>query len=349
MSDQQEILKKPAQDFEIEKSSAPPPLPPYVPEPDDGEGIHLRDYWHAVRKRLWLVAGVVLLVTLLAALYMGRQPDVYVAQARVQVDLESAGPGIGSAKSQSVIINNPVSDPTYFNTQLQILTSPGLLRRVVKTLDLEHNPAFISPQPARRTGLLGALGIGAAERPGQRAQEELPLTSSVAPAVSREDLAEAKRLAPYVERLQAALRVEPGHETRTARYVKDTRLIDISFRHADPQLAAKIVNAVADTFVLANLEKKTETNTSTGSFLLKRVAELQAAIRSDEEQLPAYAKEHQIISLTGDQNILADRLPGLNHQLLEAENDRKLAEAAYRAALDPKAADALAEDRKSVV
>ena len=41
MSDQQEILKSPAKDFEIEKSSAPPPLPPYLPEPDDGEGIHL--------------------------------------------------------------------------------------------------------------------------------------------------------------------------------------------------------------------------------------------------------------------------------------------------------------------
>jgi succinoglycan biosynthesis transport protein ExoP len=344
MSDKQEILKKTADDFDIEKSSAPPPLPPYIPEPDEGEGIHLRDYWHAVRKRLWLVAGVVMLVTLLAALYMGRQPDVYVAQTRVQVDLESAGPGLGASKgSQSVIINNPVSDPTYFNTQLQILTSPGLLRRVVKTLDLEHDRAFLSPQPARRSGLLGALGVGAAEKPDARTGQELPLTSSVAPAVSREDLAEAKQLAPYVAALQRGLQIEPVKETRTAGYIKDTRLIDISFRHADPQLAAKIVNAVADTFVLANLEKKTETNTSTGTFLQQRVAELQSGIRADEDKLAEYAKEHQIISLTGDQNIVADRLAGLNHQLLEAENDRKLAEAAYRAALDPKAAGALAE------
>ena len=100
MSEQQHIIKK-ADDFEIEKATAPP-LPPYVPEPDDGEGIHLRDYWHAVRKRLWLVAGVVILVTLLAALYMGRQPDVYVAQTRVQVDLESAGPGLGATKGSQL-------------------------------------------------------------------------------------------------------------------------------------------------------------------------------------------------------------------------------------------------------
>ena len=40
---------------------------------------------------------------------------------------------------------------------------------------------------------------------------------------------------------------------------------------------------------------------------------------------------------------MVERLAGLNRQLLEAENERKLAEAAYRAALAPGAAGALAE------
>src|SRR4051794_28295157 len=77
------------------------PMPPHVGsyygDSDDGEGAHLRDYWRAIRKRLWLVVGVVLLVTLLAAVYVSRQPDVYVAQTRVQVDLESAG--VGASKN----------------------------------------------------------------------------------------------------------------------------------------------------------------------------------------------------------------------------------------------------------
>ncbi|MGB8508079.1 MAG: GumC family protein, partial [Pyrinomonadaceae bacterium] len=315
------------------------------------EGVHLRDYWRAVRKRLWLVAGVVILVTLIAALYVARQPDVYVSQARVQVDLESSGAGI--SKTQSVIINNPTTDPTYFNTQLQILTSPGLLRRVVKTLDLEHNQAFLSPQSVRERstwrGMLRAVGLGgkaSAGLPGDASKDELPLTSSVAAAISRDNLAEARRLAPFVAALQAGLKVEPVKETRTAGYIKDTRLIDISFRHPDPQVAAKIVNAIGDTFVLANLEKKTETNTSTGDFLQQRVAELQGKIRTGEEQLSNYATSHQILSLTGDQNIVVDRLSGLNRQLLEAENERKLNEAAYRASLNPKAAQALSDGNK---
>jgi polysaccharide biosynthesis transport protein len=354
MSEQNEITKLDAPGPE-KITVASPQFPMHVAsyaEAEDGEGAHLRDYWRAVRKRLWLVAGVVLLVTLLAAIYMGRQPDVFVAQTRVQVDLETAASSLGSGKNQSVIINNPINDPTYFNTQLQILTSPGLLRRVVKTLDLEHNQAFLHPQSGRGRSTWAALmrmvGAGEEELPAV-SKDELPLMTSVAPAVSREDLAEARRLAPYVSRLQGGLRVEPVKETRTAGYVKDTRLIDISFRHQDPQVAAKIVNAIADTFVLANLEKKTETNTSTGDFLQRRVAELQSSIRTDEERLANYAKEHQIISLDNAQNIVAERLTALNHQLLEAENERKLAEATYRAASDPKAAAALADSSSGAI
>lgn len=346
MSERDELMRE-TRRVELERVPLAPP-PNYYGDADEGEGAHLRDYWRAVRKRLWLVGGVMVVATLLAAFYMARQPDVYVAQARVQVDLEASGAALGASKSQSVVINNPVNDPTYFNTQLQILTSPGLLRRVVKTLDLEHSQEFRSPQSARAGGGLWARvlrGVGLAERepPAQPQSEELPLAAEVAPAVSREDLAEARRLAPFVSMLQGGLRVEPVKETRTAGYIKDTRLIDISFRHPDPRVAAKVVNAVADTFVLANLEKKTETNTTTGGFLQKRVAELQSKIRAGEEQLANYAKNHQIVSLDNEQNIVVERLTGLNHQLLEAENERKLAEAAFRAASEPRAADALAE------
>ena len=348
MNDRNELIPE-TKRVEIERVALGPPPPSYYGgDPEEGEGAHLRDYWRAVRKRLWLVAGVMVIATALAAFYMARQPDVYVAQARVQVDLEAAGAAMGVSKNQSVVINNPVNDPTYFNTQLQILTSPGLLRRVVKTLDLENNRDFRNPQGARGdkalwTRVMRGVGLAEKEPPPAPPTEELPLATEVAPAISRDDLAEARRLAPYVLALQGGLRVEPVKETRTAGYIKDTRIIDISFRHPDPRIAAKIVNAVADTFVLANLEKKTETNATTGDFLQKRVAELQSKIRAGEEQLANYAKNHEILSLNNEQNIVVERLTGLNGQLLEAENERKLAEAAFRAASEPRAADALAE------
>jgi succinoglycan biosynthesis transport protein ExoP len=313
----------------------------------DGEAesdVNLLDYWRAVRKRLWLVLGVAALITTLATIYVARKPDVYEASSRVQVDLENNPMYAGKT---TPYIYSPVNDPAYFNTQLQILTSPGLLRRVVKTLDLEHNQGFLRPQSAQPHStwktILKMLGVGGQEKKDDSMQpKELPLTASMAPATSSEDLAEAKRLAPYVGALQGGLKVDPVRESRGGLY-KETRLIDISYQHGDPATAAKITNAVADTFVRANLEKKNETNTTTSEFLSRRVAELQSRIRADEEKLVAYAKSNQILSLDASQNTVVDRLTGLNKQLLEAENDRKMAEAEYNAAKAPGAAGALAE------
>ena len=298
--------------------------------------VHLLDYWRAISKRLWLVFGVAALITTLATIYVARKPDVYDASSRVQVDLENNPMYAGKT---APMIYSPVNDPAYFNTQLQILTSPGLLRRVVKTLDLEHNQAFLRPQSSQSRStwktILQMFGVSKPEKKDEGKQPvELPLTATVVPASSGEDLAEAKRLAPYVTSLQSVLRVEPVRESRAGFY-KETRLIDIDYQHGDPEIAAKISNAVAETFVRSNLEKKNEANTSTSEFLSKRVTELQAQIRTDEEKLVGYAKSNQILSLDASQNTVVERLAGLNKQLLEAENDRKLAEAEYDAAKAP--------------
>ena len=325
----------------------------YSGDPGGDEENHFRNYLRAVRKHLWLIIGITLLVTSLVTISVARRPDIFSAQARVQVDLES-NPASGASKNGTVVINSPTLDPTYFNTQLQNLTSLGLLRRVVKTLDLEHNDAFLhaGKEQNRSTwqSVLRIFGMGKREdEKRDKTQDSLPLTSEVAPATARNDLVEAKRLDPFVRMLQANLKVEPVKETRTGSYSKDTRLIDISFQHPDPQLTAKIVNAISDTFAYSNLEKKTETNASAGDFLQQRVAELQSNIRSDEERLVNYAKGHQILSLDGSQNTVVERLAGLNQQLLQAENERKLAEAEFRAAKAPGAASALAtKDAKAL-
>jgi polysaccharide biosynthesis transport protein len=308
----------------------------------EGE-LHLLDYWRAIRKRLWLVIGVTALITTLTTIYVARKPDVYEAKSQIQVDLENNPMYAGKT---TPYIYSPVSDPAYFNTQLQILTSPGLLRRVVKTLDLEHNEAFLRPQSSQRSTwktISQMLGLGGAQKKDPLAQpRELPLTGTFAPPTSSDDLGEAKRLSPFVGALQGGLKVEPVRESR-AGYYKETRLIDIFYQHGDPEVAAKITNAVAETFVHANLEKKNETNTSTGEFLAKRVAELQHEMRDDEEKQVEYAKNNQILSLDASQNTVVERLSGLNKQLLDAENDRKLAESEYNAAKAPGAAAALAE------
>ena len=306
---------------------------------------HLKDYWRAICKRFWLVAGIVVLVTMSVALYMALKPDVYEAQAQVQVDLENTNTTLGSAKNTSIIVSNPLNDPAYFGTQLQILSGPRLLQRVIKRLDLERNPTFSTNSKKPWEQLKRLLGMGSRAGDDASTPNELPFSSDIPATTSREEIAEAARLAPLVLALQENLTIEPVKESRLPN--KTTRLINVSFENTSPLVAAKVVNTLADSYVGYNLEVISSANETTSGFLQKQIAELQGKIRDGEERLINYSKSNQILSLDASQNTTVERLIGLNQQLLQAENERKIAESVYQASLAPGAAESLAESNYS--
>lgn len=324
-------------------SSLSHPLAVEIQQPLNGSNghsedkAHLQEFLFSLRKYWLLIVGLTLLCTALTAVYMARQPNLYEANVQIQVDLENPSPTLGTAKGGTYVVN-PVNDPAYFNTQLQVLTTPRLLRRVVKDLDLEHDPNFRMAPAGATSPWQRWFGQSATDK-----QPAIARTASVTEyedELSPDDVAEATRLAPYVEALRLGLKAEPVKEVRLP--IKETRLITLTYTYSDPQVAAKVVNKIAETFVRSNLERKTANNKSTGDMLQQRITDLQTQIKQLETQLLDYAKNHQILSLDAAQNTVVERLTNLNRQLLEAENERKVAEAAYQAALLPGAADALA-------
>src|ERR1700704_2669490 len=96
------------------ESAASPHSYNYGVDPNAESEVHLLDYWHAVRKRLWLVISIVILITTLAVINAAQKPDIYSANARVQVDLENNGALVG----KTPYYMGSVNDPVYFNTQL---------------------------------------------------------------------------------------------------------------------------------------------------------------------------------------------------------------------------------------
>lgn len=302
------------------------------------DGFQLVDYWRAIRKRLWLVIGIAVLMTTLATIYMARKPNIYQATAKVQVDLEQNNPDVVTTGRQQPV-SNP--DPSYFNTQLQLLASDNVLRRVVKEHNLDSNKEF---QQARAEGsvswwraALRSIGLAS----GPASDEEKKMGEST--LASSEEIAEAVRLAPYVEIIRKNLTVEPIRDARVT--VKDTRLIEIKFSHTDRFLAAFVTNGLAETFTLMNQEKRSGTSRKTNDFLQDRIASLQSEIKADEEKLSDLTAKEGILKTDGEQTVVLERLAGLNKQLLEAENARKNAEANYRTVeADPARLKAQVED-----
>jgi capsular exopolysaccharide synthesis family protein len=300
------------------------------------------EYLNVIRKRLWLIVGLVVLVTTLTAIYVARQPNVYEARARVQVDLEQGNPQL-QVSDRPTLLPNP--DPAYFNTQLQLLTSDSLLRRVVKEMNLETNKEFQEERNRQQAStwraILRSIGLAREETKKTKDLEEVLAGMNLATA---EEINEAVRLAPFVEILKRNLRVDPVRVSQAT--FKDTRLIEISFQHTNPELAALIVNGIAEVFVRQNQEKRTGTNKRTNDFLAERIATLQSEIKRDEMRLAELKNNAGILKKDEGQTIVIDRLAGLNKQLLEAENIRKIAEAEYMAVKDsPEKLRALAEEK----
>ena len=167
MKDTREIIpRRAAERVEIER-----PFEAHLPQPNGGygayrdynaqEGFQLGDYWRAIRKRLWLVIGIAVLLTTLAAIYMARKPDIFQAKATVQVDLEQPNKDL-QLNDRPSLATNP--DPAYFNTQLQLLNSDSLLRRVVKELSLDSNKEIQQMKGEQGVSawksMLKAIGLG---------------------------------------------------------------------------------------------------------------------------------------------------------------------------------------------
>ena len=307
------------------------------------EGFQILDYWRAVRKRLWLVIGITVLITTWTAILMARKPNIYMSKAVVQVDLEQTNPDLVTTESKRPLAN---PDPAYFNTQLQLLASESLLRRVIKDKNLDSDKDFQQAKNDASSsawrGMLRTIGL-ASDAPKDE-KKDLPALAGTENSTASEEIAEAVRLAPYVEMVRRDMTIDPIRESRAT--VKDTRLIEIAYRNTNPALAAFVANSIAQTFVETNQEKRTGTNRKTNDFLQQRIADLQTAIRGDEQKLVELKQREGILKTEGDQTIVLDRLSGLNKQLLEAENQRKNAEANYMTVSNsPERIKALAEEQ----
>ncbi|MCW5960617.1 MAG: polysaccharide biosynthesis tyrosine autokinase [Pyrinomonadaceae bacterium] len=307
------------------------------PEPEEDQKQIIWKFIGSIRKHWFMIIFVNVLVTSLAVVYVAQKRDFYEASTRIQVNNEN-NPAAGITANGGSIVINQTNDPAYFSTQLQILEGEGLLRRVVQNLDLKNNPLFMNPdgeqKPTAFQNVAKMFGFWTPPPPvvDESANNVVTKSELKLNRTEEEDsLKNAESLMPLVSRVSSGLTVNPVFDKRTQSSA--TRLIEVSFTHGNPEIAAKVVNEIGSVYVIQNLENKIKSNTAAGDFLEKRVAELQSLIRSGEERLINYSKQNQIVSLDAGQNTVVQRFSDLNLQLGQAENARINAQTSYQAAL----------------
>lgn len=113
------------------------------------------------------------------------------------------------------------------------------------------------------------------------------------------------------------------------RPVNKTRLIQASFSDRDPRLAAEALNALFDSYVEMNLQRKYQATEQATDFLSNQITSVQAEIEANEKKLQAYGQEKNIIALSRSENTVIDKLAELNKALTDAQIDRVNKETYY--------------------
>jgi capsular exopolysaccharide synthesis family protein len=259
------------------------------------EGTHLRDYWRIVRRHIWIPIGVMALVTTAVAIYNLRSPSIFEGVTKIQIERQDQ---VVNLKDVQINMGGG-EDSQYINTQLKILQSPRVAWIVVRTLDLEHNAEFL-PEAAR---------------PFNPREENLQIIEG-----ESDEQADIDRLRPFIDTLLANAEVRP---------VRETRLVEIHYKHGNKELARKIADTWADAFIKHTIDERYKANDEAGEYLEKSIAEYKGKLKEAEERLQNYLREKQIIDFGRQESTVTSRLAELNHLLLQAENERKNSQLSY--------------------
>jgi len=287
------------------------------------EPSQIRDYLFVILKRKWLILSLCLVVTSLVAIQMFRQPSIYEGEATIRIEQRSK-----SVFSTDKFVLNAQPDANFWGTQIKLLESPSLARQVVLTLDLPNNPKFTGG--ASQSGVFTALKGLFGQAPKKQAAAT-PAASTGLELVSETELRDRPLSAEELARLEPFEDMIIGGETVAG--ITGTNLFSIKYRHSDPEMAQKIANTLAEVFANNNLQRSELGSSANAIALSKQISELQSKIKADQQAQFEYAKSHNLpLSIGQGLNVEDARASQLSTQLLQAQNDRKTAEAVYNSA-----------------
>jgi len=271
----------------------------------ENDSLDIRRYFQVLLKRKWLIAAVVGTVLLLVAIQSFTTTPLYRATARVQIDPEAAN--ILPYKDVYESAERYLSSEIYLQTELEILQSRALARRVIDRLNLANDPRF--KEPVSQGVVISQVGwlkhAIASLKPGG-AEDRRKLTGEDPAAGAQENRAV---LDTFTDRLDVE-------------QVPNSRLVEISWISPNPGLAAAVSDTLAEEFIEQNLQTKFEANTRATEFLKKQLQDMKGKVEKSEQELVKYARENNIVSIGPDRgSIVLQTLEDLNRQMTTVEGD----------------------------
>ncbi len=195
------------------------------------------------------------------------------------------------------MIDRIAVDQETLASQVQLVLSRGLAREVIKELNLADLPEFNSVPEGFSLMTIPRL-LGLVRDPAALSEEERLLNA-------------------YFERLNAYA-------------VDKSRVIVIEFQSADPELAAKAANTVAEKYLVLQQIAKQDQARAAGQWLSGEIEKLRGKVSEAEERVEAFRSKSNIFVGANNTSLSGQQLSELNSQVSAARAQKADAETRAR-------------------
>ena len=189
-------------------------------------------------------------------------------------------------------------DPEAVTSQIQIVLSRDLAREVIKKENLANNPEF-DPAAGGTSLLKSIIGLF---RVGRDLSE-----------MSKEE----RTLEAYYDRLNVYS-------------IEKSRVIVVSFSSANSDLAARVANAIAATYLSMQQTTKQDQTRAAGNWLAEEIEKMRKKVADAEDKVEAYRAKSNLYAGSNNTSLPSQQLTEINSQIAAARGQKADLEARAR-------------------
>lgn len=247
-------------------------------ELEGGEARSLGSYLEIVRRQFPTILAIMSSVVILALLFLFTAAPRYTSTASMVIDTRKV------QLFQQQMLGDVAVDPATVLTQIEMLKSENVSQAVIRNFHLTEDPEFVGSGIVGR--LLSFIGLSS----GRKSASELELNR------------------------RALQRFERSREIKR---VGLTYVMGISFTSRDPAKAARIANAIADAYIVDQLEAKYEATRRASVWLQDRIKELRIQASAARRAVVDFKTANNIVD-TGKGLMTDQQIAEVNSQLVLA-------------------------------
>jgi tyrosine-protein kinase Etk/Wzc len=279
--------------FRKKSKTAAAPTPVVASLAPDGEP-DMRALGRALWQKRTTILGLTLISAAIAFVVVNAITPRYRSESRLL--LESRDNVFLRAAADKNTVDRTTIDPEAVASQVQVVLSRDLAGEIIRKEKLADNPEFERGAPSLGNAVLGLFGIG-------RDRSKM----------SREE----RTMEAYYDRL-------------SVQAVEKSRVIVIDFDSANPDLAARVANSIAATYLKIQQMAQQDQTRAAGTWLAGEIDTMRQKVADAEDKVEQYRNKTNLFVGSNNTSLPNQQLTEINSQIAIARGRKADLEARAR-------------------